>query len=198
MLYFIIILFAVIAYASFLQYRKDRRSADEQMAAGAYDSASSGDASAGSSLHEPAVRKNEVKEFLEATFTKIGANLNYDEESHFCWAEYQGAYFRYYTADQSKIVTFDFPNWYTVSLDNIEELSALKKAVNDANIAQASTTFFIADKDENEARVFSKRTILFSPDNPDAENFLRYILHDFFVTRNYFTGKIEKYKAQYE
>ena len=70
--------------------------------------------------------------------------------------------------------------WGQVELYDIDEFTRLRKAINTANINCATTTVYSINEAGSSVDVHSKKTILFLPQIPQIENYLRSELGDFF------------------
>lgn len=75
--------------------------------------------------------------------------------------------------------SWDFA-WGAVSLDNLDEVSALRKIVNKVNIAQGVTAIYTIDTEGNRMMVHSKRDFMIVPEIPNVAAYMRAMLAGFF------------------
>lgn len=132
--------------------------------------------------------KNEIIEikrgtrdlFLE-TLTKLGCQYEIEEgedgDIHF---GYQGEYFTVRASNSSTYIQIYDTHWGHVELYDVEELSRLKKAINESNIRNSVTTIYTIDEAGKNVDVHSKSVILFIPEIPNIEEYLRIELADYF------------------
>ncbi len=94
--------------------------------------------------------------------------------------EYQGETFHIDFSPNCLVVTvWDFA-WGAVDLDDIDEVSALRKTVNTVNIRQGAITFYTIDKEGNRMLVHSKRDFMIVPEIPNVAAYMQAMLASFF------------------
>lgn len=76
------------------------------------------------------------------------------------FGNFQGETFGFHFAQNSAYVQIVDYNWHSQSLEDIEELSVLKTAINRANQRVATNLFYVLDKEENTVNVFSSKEIV--------------------------------------
>jgi hypothetical protein len=67
-----------------------------------------------------------------------------------------------------------------VELYDVDEFTRLKKAVNEANLRHSVTTVYTIDEAGSNVDVHCKSVILFIPEIPAIEEYLRLELNDYF------------------
>lgn len=75
---------------------------------------------------------------------------------------------------------------------DIDEFSRLRKAVNESNLNNSVTAVYTIDKESSTVNVHSKSVILFIPQIPDIENYLRLELNEFFRVHNAMNSEMNK------
>lgn len=83
-----------------------------------------------------------------------------------------------------------------VELYDVDEFARLKKAINGSNLNNSVTTVYTIDETGNNVDVHSKSTILFIPQIPDIEGYLRLELNEFFSAHRYVGIEMEKLRGQ--
>ena len=117
--------------------------------------------------------------FLE-TLTKMGCQYEIDPEDDRILFAYQGERFLADAENERPYVwIFDF-TWKSVELHDIDEVSRLRRAINEANWQNSVTTVFTIDDEDKTMDVHCKATILFISQIPDVEIYLRAELQTFF------------------
>ena len=70
--------------------------------------------------------------------------------------------------------------WEECSIYDIEAITMVKKAINEVNCATMVSTFYTIDGELDTFGISSRRTILFIPQIPEIEKYLRSALDSFF------------------
>lgn len=83
-----------------------------------------------------------------------------------------------------------------VELYDVDELSRLKKAINQANLNCATTTVYSIDDDSKTVDVHCKSCFPLLPQMPDLEVYLRNELSDFFKAHRLVEKEMAELKEQ--
>ena len=130
--------------------------------------------------------------FLE-TLTKLGCQYEIDndedEKIHFA---YQGEYFTALTNNYRQFVHIYDTHWGHVELYDVDELSRLKKAINESNLRNIVTTVYTVDEAGSNVDVHCKAAILFVPEIPDTEDYLRLELNEFFRVHQFIGAEMTR------
>jgi len=127
-----------------------------------------------------------TKELVMRTLRAIGCDpsVNEEDENRIDFV-YQGGSFFMIASDSSMFTYLFFVWWYDFPLDNIDEFSAIQKAVNHANCSNIScNVMYTIDQETNLVGVHSRSQLLFSPDIRDLENYLVAKLQEMFSVRH--------------
>lgn len=127
-----------------------------------------------------------TKELVMRTLRAIGCDpsVNEVDENRIDFV-YQGGSFFMIASDSSMFAYLFFVWWYDSPLDNIDALSAIQKAVNNANCSNIScNVMYTIDQENNLVGVHSRSQLLFSPDIRDLENYLVAKLQEMFSVRH--------------
>ena len=124
--------------------------------------------------------------FLE-TLTKIGCQYEFakDEGDERIFFAYQGEHFFVNASNEAWYIQIYDTHWGHVELYDIDEFSRLKKAVNGSNLNNSVMTVYTVDEARNSVDVHCKSTILFVPQIPRIEDYLRLELNEFFHAHQY-------------
>ena len=117
--------------------------------------------------------------FLE-TLKKLGCQYEIDEEDDRIQFAFQGENFVADATNEGCYVHLWDTFWGQVELYDIDEFTRLRKAINTSNINCATTTVYSINEAGSSVDVHSKKSILFLPQIPQVENYLRSELSDFF------------------
>ena len=137
--------------------------------------------------------------FLE-TLTKIGCQYELAEEENDdrIFFAYQGEHFFASANNENRYIRIWDTYWGHVELYNVDEFARLKKAINGSNLNNSVTAVYTIDEDGKNVDVHSKSTILFVPQIPDIENYLKVELNEFFCAHRYVNLEMTKLKEQEE
>lgn len=137
--------------------------------------------------------------FME-TLTKIGCQyeLAEEEDDDRIFFAYQGEHFFASANNEGLYVHIFDPCWGHVELYDIDEFARLKKAINGSNLNNSVMTVYTIDEAGSNVDVHCKSTILFIPQIPNLEGYLRLELDEFFRAHQYVGNEMLKLKEQEE
>lgn len=134
--------------------------------------------------------------FLD-TLTKIGCQYHLGEgEDERIYFAYQGEHFFAEASNEAKFLHLWDTHWEHVELEDIDELSRLRKAINLSNLNMSVTTVYTIDEEEKTMDVHCKMTTVFIPEIPDSDEYLRVILDNFFRTHQMVTTEMNKLRVK--
>ena len=131
--------------------------------------------------------------FLE-TLAKIGCQyeLAEEENDNRIFFAYQGEHFFVNATNEKCYVQIYDTHWAHVELYDIDEFTRLKKAINDSNLNNSVMTVYTIDETGGNVDVHCKSTILFIPQIPHIEDYLRLELSEFFRAHQYIGNGMAK------
>ena len=141
--------------------------------------------------------KPRTRELFLETLTKIGCQYEIGEgdDDRILFA-YQGEHFMVDASNERFFVTIWDTYWAHIELYDIDELSRLKKAINGSNISNSVTTVYTIDEAGGNVDVHCKSIILFIPQIPQLEGYLRMELGEFFRVHHYIGNEMTKLREQ--
>lgn len=118
--------------------------------------------------------------FLE-TLTQIGCQyeIGEDETADITFG-YQGEGFIVRSNNSCNYINIYDTYWLHVELYDIDEFARLKKAINESNLRDSVITSYTIDEAGGNVHVHTKSSILFIPEIPNIEGYLKYELYKFF------------------
>lgn len=123
--------------------------------------------------------------FLE-TLTKLGYQYEIEDgedgDIHF---GYQGEYFTVKARNDCQYVEIYDICWGHVELYDVDELSRLRKAINESNLRNSVIAVYTVDETGGNMNVHCKSIILFIPEIPNLENYLRMELNEYFLVHQF-------------
>lgn len=137
--------------------------------------------------------------FME-TLTKIGCQYELAEEEgdDRIFFAYQGEHFFAGVRNDWQYIQVYDTHWGQVELYDIDEFTRLKKAINESNLNNSVTTVYTIDEAGSNVDVHCKTTILFIPQIPDLENYLRLELNEFFRVHQSVSNEMAKLREKEE
>ena len=122
-----------------------------------------------------------TKNLLVAALQHLNCKVENDgERDDKIYFNYQAENFCAIASNDCLMVTlYDF-SWGAVDLDDIDEVSILRKAINEVNLYTPVSLVYSIDKESKKMVVHTKRQILMIPQIPDIEKYLMAMLASFF------------------
>ena len=137
------------------------------------------------------------RKLMFKTLEKMGIGYEIHEENeNCCFITYQGGNFLIYVSESSAYANPVLPFFHTLPLDNTEAIATAKEAVNDYNSRAIDTVVFYSINEENGSfYLHCGKTVLFIPEIPKIENYLRAILEGLFHVQNQFLSELQRMLA---
>lgn len=137
----------------------------------------------------------DVPTLIKALLAKM--NCQYDEnDDGSLFFTYQGERFWLTSNKESAWIRIIDLQWYDTTLDKLEEISCMQKAINTANSGQSCTAVYVINKDGNKFIVYSKCDLLISPHFPAPDQYLAAWLACFFRLKQDVVMEFEKEKQK--
>lgn len=139
-----------------------------------------------------------TRDLFLTKLTKIGCQYELGKggnEDNIYFA-YQGENFTASTNNKAWYIHIYDTHWGHVELYDIEEFARLKKIINGANLNNSVTTVYTIDEAGSNVDVHCKSTILFIPQIPNLEDYLRLELNEFFRAHQYVGNEMTKLRER--
>ena len=146
------------------------------------------------SQEDEKIRHMGTKDLFLATLTKIGCQyeLAEKEDDNSIYFAYQGENFVVDASNENNYIRIWDTHWGHVELYDVDELSRLKKAINNSNLNTGVTTVYTIDEVGHNVDVHCKSVVLFIEQIPNIENYLRVELNEFFRAHQYVGNEMVK------
>ena len=135
------------------------------------------------------------RELCKAILHNLNCKTEEDEEegSDRLAFKFQGETFCIIVSDDCLLATiYDF-SWGSVELDDIDEVSRVRKIINEINFQYGGhTLFYTMDTDNNRMVVHTKRQILLTPEIPNLDNYMTAMLSGFFEVQRAMAHELDK------
>ena len=147
---------------------------------------------------EPMETQKGTRDLFLETLTKIGCQyeLAEEEDDDRIFFAYQGENFFVNANNKWSYIQIWDTHWGHVELYDIDELARLKKAINNSNLNNSVVTVYTIDEEGSNVDVHSKSVILFIPQLPDIENYLRLELNEFFRVHHFVGSEMAKLREK--
>ena len=106
-----------------------------------------------------------------------------EDENRLCF-NYQGELFVIDTSNESFFIDIWDPRWYIVPLDDLEQMSNVRKAINTINNYSGTTIVYSIEEEGQKFVLHSKRQCILTKEIPHVKEYLRALLNDFFTVHN--------------
>ena len=119
------------------------------------------------------------QDLLKTILTQLNCQYQAGEDDDY-WFTYQGEHFNVsYDKDSFWVRIYDM-QWFTCSLDELENISYMQKAINLCNSRSCCTAYYYVDTDKKTFRVYSKCDFLLNEEFPAPEQYFQEWLTQFF------------------
>ena len=133
------------------------------------------------------------RDLIIAILKNLNCKIEFDDEDpERIYFTYQGETFCTNADNECLMVTiYDF-SWGSVDIDDIDEVSNLRKAINTTNLYSGLCAMYTMDIEHHRMIVHTKRQILLTPEIPNIENYLMAMLSGFFDTQRTLSKELDK------
>ncbi len=139
-------------------------------------------------------RKNfNTRALVLRTLKNIGCQ-KIEEEDRISFS-FQNENFIIEAADECQFINVLDPWWYVSPIDDIENLSRIRKAVNQINLLHHYTVVYSFNEEEKIIGVHTKRNMLFNAQITGLEDYMIATLNNFFTIQRDVLAEIEKEKV---
>ena len=132
-----------------------------------------------------------TKELVIDTLKKIGCKPEEDDDGRL-HIDYQEWHFMILCGDTYFWISVDFPFWYEFSTYDIDQFSRMQKAVNEANSRGLCNVYYAVNKETETVYLHSTIFLLFVPQIPRLDDYLRAAFIDLFKSRYFVYNEIKE------
>ena len=201
MIEFLSILITIVLFCYFLNYKNKKDRAEKEM-----DSIANAPNMSVSAEVLP-LNKNDMKEnqnistrdLCAEVLRKLNCDVQFDEENEYnMYFTYQGENFSVDTWENGLMITIWDTWWGTVDLDDLDDVSRVRKAINNINVRQNLTLMYSIDEKGQKFAVHTKRQCLLIPQIPQIENYMAAMLTGFFDVQRSFKEEYDRLRLEEE
>ena len=128
------------------------------------------------------------------TLSKMGCQYTIGDDDDSIAFTFQGERFVIYASDDCLMIDIWDYLWEAYELYDIDGLSHLKRAINEANARAAVTTVYTISESRSSVEIHCHQKLLFIPQIPNIEDYLQAMLANFFRVHHFIAAELEKVK----
>lgn len=199
--FMIAFILVVIALLCFSYYKAKQQKADQEM--DRIMNAPSGTVSAEvlplNNNYMEENHKLSTRDLCAEVLRKLNCDVQFDDENEYnMHFSYQGENFSVETWEDGLMITIWDTWWGTVDLDNLDDVSRVRKAINNINVRQGFTLMYSIDEKSQKFAVHTKRQCLLIPQIPQIENYMVAMLTGFFDVQRSFKEEYDRLRLEEE
>ena len=145
------------------------------------------------------MRHLSTRDLCAEVLRKLNCDVQFDEENEYnMYFTYQGENFSVDTWENGLMITIWDTWWGTVDLDDLDDVSRVRKAINNINVRQNLTLMYSIDEKGQKFAVHTKRQCLLIPQIPQIENYMAAMLTGFFDVQRSFKEEYDRLRLEEE
>ena len=138
-----------------------------------------------------------TRDLCAEVLRKLNCDVQFDDENEYnMHFSYQGENFSVETWEDGLMITIWDTWWGTVDLDNLDDVSRVRKAINTINVRQGFTLMYSIDEKSQKFAVHTKRQCLLIPQIPQIENYMAAMLTGFFDAQRSFKEEYDRLRLE--
>ena len=199
MVEFLSILVVVVLFCYFLYYKNKKYREEQEMDR----IANAPNMAVGSEvlpLNNNNMEENQnlsTRDLCAEVLRKLNCDVQFDEENEYnMYFTYQGENFSVDTWENGLMITIWDTWWGTVDLDDLDDVSRVRKAINNINVRQNLTLMYSIDEKGQKFAVHTKRQCLLIPQIPQIENYMAAMLTGFFDVQRSFKEEYDRLRLE--
>lgn len=201
MIEFLSILITIVLFCYFLNYKNKKDRAEKEMDSIA-NAANMSVSAEVLPLNNNNMEENQnisTRDLCVEVLRKLNCEIQFDEENEYTmYFTYQGEHFHIDTWKDCLMIGIWDTWWGTVDLDDLDDVSRIRKAINVVNINSFLTMVYSIDQEHQQFVVHTKRQCLLIPQIPDVEHYLASMLAGFFDVQRSFKEELDKLRREDE
>lgn len=201
MMEFLSILITVVLFCYFLNYKnkKDRAEKEMDSIANAPNMSVSAEVLPLNNNNMEENQNLSTRDLCAEVLRKLNCDVQFDEENEYnMYFTYQGENFSVDTWENGLMITIWDTWWGTVDLDDLDDVSRVRKAINTINVRQNLTLMYSIDEKSQKFAVHTKRQCLLIPQIPQIENYMAAMLTGFFDVQRSFKEEYDRLRLEEE
>ena len=201
MIEFLSILITIVLFCYFLNYKNKKDRAEKEMDSIANAPIMSVNAEV-LPLNNNNMEENQnlsTRDLCAEVLRKLNCDVQFDEENEYnMYFTYQGENFSVDTWENGLMITIWDTWWGTVDLDDLDDVSRVRKAINNINVRQNLTLMYSIDEKGQKFAVHTKLQCVLIPQIPQIENYMAAMLTGFFDVQRSFKEEYDRLRLEEE
>lgn len=201
MIEFLSILITIVLFCYFLNYKnkKDRAEKEMDSIANAPNMSVSAEVLPLNNNNMEENQNLSTRDLCAEVLRKLNCDVQFDEENEYnMYFTYQGENFSVDTWENGLMITIWDTWWGTVDLDDLDDVSRVRKAINTINVRQNLTLMYSIDEKSQKFAVHTKRQCLLIPQIPQIEDYMAAMLTGFFDVQRSFKEEYDRLRLEEE
>ena len=201
MIEFLSILITIVLFCYFLNYKnkKDRAEKEMDSIANAPNMSVSAEVLPLNNNNMEENQNLSTRDLCAEVLRKLNCDVQFDDENEYnMYFSYQGENFSVETWEDGLMITIWDTWWGTVDLDDLDDVSRVRKAINNINVRQNLTLMYSIDEKGQKFAVHTKRQCLLIPQIPQIENYMAAMLTGFFDVQRSFKEEYDRLRLEEE
>ena len=197
MIEFLSIFVAIVLFCYFLYYKNKEYREEQEMnrIANAHMSVGSEVLPINNNMEEN--QNLSTRDLCAEVLRKLNCDVQFDDENEYnMYFSYQGENFSVETWEDGLMITIWDTWWGTVDLDDLDDVSRVRKAINTINVRQNLTLMYSIDEKSQKFAVHTKRQCLLIPQIPQIENYMVAMLTVFFDVQRSFKEEYDRLRLE--
>lgn len=193
---YVLIIAAVIGVSAWCKYGRKNKPKDGSTVASGTAAANGGDPETPPTDYTGMKTRELCKALLRDLNCRVVEDEEDNERMEFA---FQGETFCLIASDDCLLVTvYDF-SWGHIELDDIDEVSRLRKVINSVNFRFGGLcVVYTIDTDKNRMVVHTKRQFLVTPEIPNILDYMTAMLTGFFEVQRALTHELDRLRMEKE
>lgn len=150
----------------------------------------------GRALANPAPRRMSSTELLKHALLKLNCNCDKGEADGEFHTSYQGEHFRIFVADDYRFIDIQDISWYDAPLHDINNLSLMRRAINDCNMSGQFTIVYSIYEDEDQIVLHSLKEAYWSAEIQLVDQYLAALFNRLLQSHQRFFARMETLRQQ--
>ena len=175
------IISTIVIIACIYYFSRRKAKAAEQEAEGSTQSEASADIQQEEKQAGPPRTRDLCIELLKQLNCEVSVE---EEDENRLYFQYQGELFVIDASNESFFIDIWDPRWYIVPLEDLEQMSNVRKAINTINNYCGTTIVYSIEEEGQKFVLHSKRQCILTKEIPHVKEYLRALLNNFFTVHN--------------
>ena len=136
------------------------------------------------------------RELLAFALKKLGCNCDPSEGEGEFHTTFQGEHFRIFCSDDYRFIDIQDLAWYDAPLHDINNMSLMRRAINDCNVSAQATIVYSIYDDEDQIVLHSLKEAYWSAEIDQVDAYLGSLFNRLLQSHHRFFNRMETLRQQ--